>query len=526
MIQPSFDKRKTRVALGLGVILGLILGLGTPDTVRAQEGTGSSTEDGGSNALRVQSKKLTRKEKKQQKALEREQEKARKERNKLEKESSRDQKKWEKMGLASQTAEQWYATALARYKTGKYLPAREILLPLEDSPRALDIQEKVKLLIADTYYYQGGSLNLTEALARYRSFLTFFPGSEHAEYARFQLGNCYYKQLGPADRDQSFTKSAIAEYEKLLVSNPDSPYAESAAERIVEARALAARHEFQVGKFYWDWGNYEAASGRLMRLLLERPETPDREQALYLTAQCLYELGRPDEAEAWAARLRTDHPDSSWAAKLKPRDPVQAMEQVEKRHLKREKRADRTHRRTRARQAKRTRQIRKDSGLPKRVPTDPVAVAAWHEEAVDKSERESSKSLAKTERKDAKLAEKMRREEEKEQAERQAKLEREMKKAEKQAAKETSAAPASEVASTDSAKSDKAAKKEAERLEKQRKKMEQAEEEERQEAARQEAREQARRDKEAAKAEKKRLEEEKKAQKQAEKEAKKQGGGQ
>jgi len=288
------------------------------------------------------------------------------------KKKTKEDKQRELVESGAKTAIEWYAIALERYKSGHYIDSRALLLPLEDSPRAVDIQEKVKLLIADTYFEQGGALNLSEALARYKTFLTFYPSSEHAAYAQYQLGRSYFKQLGPSNRDQSFTENAIIEYQRLIETFPDSEYAPLAEQDILEAKALRASHEFEVARFYWDWGDKQACATRLMTVLKERPELPERERALYLCAQSLYDVGRPEEAAAYAARLAADYPASEYSSKISHSEV--AMKQQAKRDAKDQKELQRTHRAQLKLDRRRTRQIRRDSGLPGDVPLDREAM--------------------------------------------------------------------------------------------------------------------------------------------------------
>jgi outer membrane protein assembly factor BamD len=281
--------------------------------------------------------------------------------------SVKDRKRRELIESGAKTALEWYGEALALYQKGRYLDARAILLPLEDSARAVDIQEKVKLLIADTYFEQGGALNLTEALARYKSFLTFFPSSENAAYAQYQLGRSYFKQLGHPDRDQSFTDQAIFEYQKLIDNYPDSEYVAAAQKDVLEAKARRAQHEFEVAQFYWDWNDKTAAAKRLEIVLKERPELPMREKALWMCAQALYDTGKREEGDAYAARLAADYPGSAYTAKLNPDSPGAIEKQVHRRH-ELEKETERTHHAQQKADMRRTRIVRKDSGLPGDVP--------------------------------------------------------------------------------------------------------------------------------------------------------------
>ena len=316
-------------------------------------------------------RKVSKSEEEKQKAQQKKQ-------NKKEPKLSKEERRRLDFESGGRTAVEWYKQAVQLYKSGHYLDARSILLPLEDSARALDIQEQVKLLIADTYFAQGGALNLAEALARYKSFETFFPSSEHAEYVQFQIGRSFFKQIGPKNRDQSFTDNVIFEYNRFLELYPHSQYADQARQELMQAKVLRARHELSVAEFYWTWNDYRAAATRLETLLAEWPELPEREKALWMAAQSLYNFGARQEGDAYAARLASDYPGSPYLAKLDAGAlGGRTIEAQLKRQHAEEKESSRTHRRQLAQDMKRTKQIRKDSGLPANVPLNapPMEIA-------------------------------------------------------------------------------------------------------------------------------------------------------
>ena len=47
---------------------------------------------------------------------------------------------------------------------------------------------KAKLGVADSYYKEGGTSNLTQAIDEYKNFIIFFPFLDEAAYAQMQIG--------------------------------------------------------------------------------------------------------------------------------------------------------------------------------------------------------------------------------------------------------------------------------------------------------------------------------------------------
>ena len=66
------------------------------------------------------------------------------------------------------------------------------------------------ILVADSYFRQGGSTGYTEARFRYRDYLNRYPGAPQRDYARYQFAVCYDKEHEKSDRDQTSTREAGA----------------------------------------------------------------------------------------------------------------------------------------------------------------------------------------------------------------------------------------------------------------------------------------------------------------------------
>lgn len=230
--------------------------------------------------------------------------KAEKERRKAEKQAAKLEKKRSTGRFSGRTAEALVGDARSFLEQKKWLRAREILLFLEDNERALDVQDEVKLLLADSYYGEGGTLNWVEALARYRTFMTFFPRHPEVPRAQYRIGMCYMNQAPKSNRDQSTTDNALYEFQKLIELYPNSNWADEAQARIQEARGLLADHEFEVARFYLERGHNEAAAGRFQGILSEFPDYEQKAEVYRLLAQAHYGMGSTLEGDIYADKYR------------------------------------------------------------------------------------------------------------------------------------------------------------------------------------------------------------------------------
>lgn len=132
------------------------------------------------------------------------------------------------------------------------------------------------LRMADCKYWLGEYL---EAISLYEEFEKFYPTNEAIPYVIFQIANSYYKLKLSHDRDQTYTKKAIENYERLLKNFPENPYTFEAQKRIRELKELLAKQELYIANFYYRMKYYRGAYQRLLYLIENYPETISAQKA-------------------------------------------------------------------------------------------------------------------------------------------------------------------------------------------------------------------------------------------------------
>jgi outer membrane protein assembly factor BamD len=173
------------------------------------------------------------------------------------------------------------------------------------------------LLVADSYFRQGGASSYTEARFRYRDYLNRYPGAAQRDYARYQFAVCYDKEHEKPDRDQTSTREALEQYRALMREFPESRYSAPARERIRVLTDLLAEHEFAIGIFYIHKGAPAAALGRFTALEERYPDYRSRDKLLFYSAEALKRLGRGEEASRYYSRLIEEFPASEYARKAR-----------------------------------------------------------------------------------------------------------------------------------------------------------------------------------------------------------------
>lgn len=214
------------------------------------------------------------------------------------------------------TAQQLFDKGMDYLQHRHYYRARTILDKALSKPGVTrELVADVNLALADAYFYDGGIINVAEALSRYTSFLTFYPAHPRADYAQYQLGLSYLKQaLGP-DKDQDTTRKALDELLKVVRDWPDSDWADKARVKIDEARERLAESEMRVGLFYLRRSAYPGAIDRFRKVLEDYPSYSRLDRAYFELADALRSSRKADEALLYFQKVVELFPQSRYVSR-------------------------------------------------------------------------------------------------------------------------------------------------------------------------------------------------------------------
>lgn len=198
----------------------------------------------------------------------------------------------------------------------KYGRARDFLNhAFEVSPNSVEGREAL-LLVADSFYLDGGRSNFIQAEAKYRDYLNRFPTSDRAAYVQFQIANSLAQRMGRPDRDLSATQDALAAYDDLLRLYPTSEYAAQGREKVRLVKENLAEHEFMVGQFYLSFGLPVAAVERFEYLLKTYPAYSEKDKVLFRLGVAQSRSRQVEEARETFKQLAREFPDSRYLAEI------------------------------------------------------------------------------------------------------------------------------------------------------------------------------------------------------------------
>jgi outer membrane protein assembly factor BamD len=206
---------------------------------------------------------------------------------------------------------QLYDKATNDIKHGRHEVGRLALQTLINTYPDSEYLAKAKLAIADSYFKEGGSSNITLAINGYKDFIVFFPFLPEAAYAQMQVAMCNYNEMPKADRDTSHTKAAEEEFQTFLLKYPKDPLAPQAEQRLREVQEVLAEGQFRVAYYYYLKGDRRAAAGRLTPLVRRYPLYSKADSALWMLGDIFEKSERKDLAGSYYAQIVKNYPLSS-----------------------------------------------------------------------------------------------------------------------------------------------------------------------------------------------------------------------
>ena len=202
-----------------------------------------------------------------------------------------------------------YAQADTLLNKGAFSDAARKFEDLDrDHPYAPEARRAI--VMAAYAYYKAGKYQ--EAIASAQRYTTLHPGTKDAALAHHIIATAHFDDIKEPRRDQTATRKALAELKVLRQRYPDSPYAKQAENRIRIAEDVLAASEMDVARFYQKRNNHAAAINRFKAVVTDYQTTPQVEEALYRLVETNMALGIETEAQATAAVLGHNFPNSQW----------------------------------------------------------------------------------------------------------------------------------------------------------------------------------------------------------------------
>lgn len=208
-----------------------------------------------------------------------------------------------------------YKEGLVRFNKGEYSEALKKFEQLKSSfPDSQPFTTLAELKIGDCHFRMK---EYVEAISAYEEFKKIHPTHEDIPYVQFQIAMSYFNQMLSPDRDQTFTKKALSNFEYLVNNYPPSIFTENAKSKIEICKKRLIDHEIYIGNFYFKQGKFEAASQRFEGILKMFPSRPDEDKILFFLGKSYIVLNRFDKAREVFMRIINEYPKSQYTKEAK-----------------------------------------------------------------------------------------------------------------------------------------------------------------------------------------------------------------
>ena len=205
-----------------------------------------------------------------------------------------------------------YKEAYKNFEEGKYQGSVEQLQEVEKNYAYTEWAPRATLLKSYIYYE---SARYIEALENLKNFKKLYPANKNLAYAEYLIGICLYEQININSRDQTPTKLALQQFEKVIKNYPTTIYSDDLKIKLDLLNDQLASQEMYVDRYYQKREKWLAALKRLNNILKNYQSTIYIEEALHRVVEIQYKIGNIEAAKKYASILGYNFNDSDWFKK-------------------------------------------------------------------------------------------------------------------------------------------------------------------------------------------------------------------
>jgi outer membrane protein assembly factor BamD len=224
--------------------------------------------------------------------------------------------------------EDLYAEAKTRLRNGDYSDAERYYTRLVARFPFGPYTEQAQLELAYAQLKNGKPEDATSTIDR---FIRTYPRHPHIDYAYYLKGVINFNRdvtlftrvlrMDVSNRDLGAPIQSINDFTEVMRRYPNSRYAVDARQRIVYLRNMLARHELNVGLYYWRRGAWVSAVNRSQSLIETYPQSEYQDDAVALMAASYEKLGQATLAADARRVLEQNSPGHPYLSGDWPKKP-------------------------------------------------------------------------------------------------------------------------------------------------------------------------------------------------------------
>jgi outer membrane protein assembly factor BamD len=205
------------------------------------------------------------------------------------------------------SADKLYQAAMAEYKAGRYDNAAKAFEKL-----TLDLPARdPRLPLAFYYLAQSQEKNGENLLAAttYNRLIDAFPQDTLVDDALYNSGRAYEDEWRHPELDATYGRSAIAAYESLLASYPDSPYAKRAQSELAKLDEWLAEKDYNTGYLYLKRKAFDSAILYFKDVIRQHPNARKTKDAYLRLLEAYRAIKYTEDARDLCDTMRKAYPN-------------------------------------------------------------------------------------------------------------------------------------------------------------------------------------------------------------------------
>lgn len=207
-----------------------------------------------------------------------------------------------------------YEQASQKARKGRYDEARLLYNVVITTYADSEYLPLAKLAIADSFYLEGGTSNLEQAIGGYKDFAQYFPTHPRVCDVKHKIAHALMRQMGAYNRDASKAKQAEFQLKAALQSCLTAQARPAIESDLKDVQQVLGLHELDVARFYINTRQaYKAGESRLRDIINQYPFFSYYDESLYLLGVSLIEQEQPEEAAEYFTKLVRDFPNSEFS---------------------------------------------------------------------------------------------------------------------------------------------------------------------------------------------------------------------
>lgn len=198
-----------------------------------------------------------------------------------------------------------FQTIITTYPDSRYLPM-------------------AKLAVGDSFYLEGSTSGLIQAIGSYNDWLTFFPTHPLSCRVILKIAESEMRQVGLPDRDATRAKRAESRLKAFMQQCSDNAALRpEATKRLYEVQDNLALHNLLIANYYYTLavdqkkGGLKGAQSRYREIIEKYPNFKFMEEVLFKLANTYMVEEETDQAARYYQQIVSDYPNSDYVDKAK-----------------------------------------------------------------------------------------------------------------------------------------------------------------------------------------------------------------